>query len=198
MGRFIFFWESLLKLSVFIATSLDGYIAREDGAIDWLTGLNDKVPEGEDCGYKDFIQTIDVIVMGRNTYETVLAFDPWPYDDKKMIVLSKSDVTIPAHLKKTVSVFDGEPKALVQLLTEQGCKRAYVDGGLVIQSFIKENLIDDMVVTIAPVLIGKGRRLFGDLYQDVPLALLGAKYYDFGFAQLNYAIRESIENQSNR
>lgn len=91
-----------IKNSVYIATSLDGFIAREDGAIDWLMEANKTVPPGEDCGYADFMKSVDVLVMGRNTYEQVATFDPWPYQGKRVVVLSSSSIVFPERLGRGV------------------------------------------------------------------------------------------------
>ncbi|CAM2886416.1 S-adenosyl-L-methionine-dependent methyltransferases [Legionella anisa] len=104
------------KCSVFIATSLDGFISREDGSIDWLTKANELVPSGEDGGYKEFISTVDGLIMGRHSFEKVLSFDPWPYDELPAVVMSSKPIEIPAHLKH-VSASSETPIKLVQRLT---------------------------------------------------------------------------------
>lgn len=175
-----------LELSVFIATSLDGFIAREDGAIDWLERANAVVPEGEDCGYKAFFDTIDVLVMGRNTFELALTFPEWPYGDRRLIVTSRSPVTIPDALAKSVSGTSASPKAIADQLAKGGAKRAYVDGGVTIQRFLNEGLIDDLTITRVPVLLGRGLPLFGPLAGDVELTHVSTKSWEFGFVQSVY------------
>ncbi len=101
-----------IQASVFIATSLDGYIAREDGKLDWLYTANATVPEGEDCGYSDFMKTVDVLVMGRKTYEKVLSFGLWPYGGTSVIVLSSNKIEIPNELVQSVSCSSESPKEL--------------------------------------------------------------------------------------
>lgn len=174
--------------AVFVATSLDGFIARPDGSIDWLLEANALVPRGEDCGYGEFIRTIDVLVMGRSSFEQVLTFAEWPYADKRVVVLSSRSIAIPAALAGTVTVSAEAPSALVERLTAEGAKRLYVDGGITIQRFLAAGLIDDITITLIPVLLGRGRPLFGPGEQDVHLALVGSKIFGFGFVQLSYRV----------
>jgi dihydrofolate reductase len=176
------------KSSVFIATSLDGYIARGDGSIDWLERANRVVPKDEDCGYGAFIATVDVLVMGRNTFELARRFGTWPYGDLPVVVLSHRDLAIPQSLAGSVSVSHESPRALVSRLSARGAKHLYIDGGLTIQGFLREGLIDALTITVVPVLLGAGRPLFGPLADDVQLVHLSTKAYDFGFVQLNYRV----------
>lgn len=178
-----------LKAFAFVATSLDGYISREDGSIDWLQEANGNVPGGEDCGYKRFIDTVDVLVMGRATFEQVLSFDEWPYGTKRMVVLSRKKVDIPPKLKATVSVSSEAPKKLLQRLASEGHRHAYVDGGVTIQRFLAEGVMDELIITVIPTLLGRGRPLFGALTKDVQLVLKGCHKWDFGFVQLTYAVQ---------
>ena len=150
---------------VFIATSLDGYIARPDGTLDWLLSRDDPT---EDHGYDAFITTMDCIVMGRGTFESVLTFPDWHYT-LPVLVLSSTLKTIPAHLQGKVTLANLSPTEAMAHLAAQGHKRAYIDGGQIIQSFLRARLIDTLTVTTAPVLIGAGRPLFGTLPQDLPL-----------------------------
>lgn len=176
--------------SVFVATSLDGYIARPDGSIDWLDEANTVVPESEDCGYGEFIRSVDVLVMGRNTFEAALAFDDWPYEGTRVVVLSSRPLTIPASLP-TVSASSEAPEALVNRLSAEGAHRLYVDGGITIQRFLAAGLIDDITITLIPVLIGDGRPLFGALAKDVKLAHVATRTFDFGFVQVKYRVVRS-------
>ena len=177
-----------LRVSVFIATSLDGFIARADGAIDWLDEANAIVPEGEDCGYQAFMTTVDVLIMGRNTYEQVLSFGQWPYGDKPVIVLSRQNLQIPDKLAQTVSSSSESPKALYQRLSNEGANRLYIDGGVTIQRFLADGLIDDITITLIPVILGSGKSLFGPLDRDISLTHVGTKTFDFGFVQLTYEV----------
>ena len=176
------------KASVFIATSLDGFIARPDGSIDWLNEANAVVPSGEDCGYKEFMKSIDVLVMGRNTFEQVLTFNAWPYEDKRVVVLSSKPLTVPAELISTVSASSESPGVLVERLSADGAQHLYVDGGVTIQRFISAGLIDDITITLIPVILGQGKPLFGPLENDIPLVHVATKSSEFGFIQIQYRI----------
>lgn len=171
----------------FIATSLDGFIARPDGAIDWLPGL-DSDP-GENYGYDDFIASVDGLVMGRNSFEKVLEFDPWPYP-KPVVVLSRSlgPSAVPPALAGKVEISALAPRALMQSLADRGWNRAYVDGGKVIQSFLRERLIADMIITRVPVLLGEGLPLFGPLGSDIALRHLETQAYPSGLVRSHYTI----------
>ena len=174
-----------IRSSVFIATSLDGFIAREDGNLDWLDRANTTVPAGEDCGYAGFMESVDVLVMGRNTFEKVLSLGAWPYE-KPVVVLSRSGLEIPSALRDTVSVSSESPTELVARLSDEGAEQLYIDGGLVIQSFLNEGLIDVLIITVIPVLLGSGLRLFGPLGSDLQLKHVATKFHDFGFVQHEY------------
>ena len=177
-----------IQASVFIATSLDGYIAREDGKLDWLDAANATVPEDEDCGYYDFMKTVDVLVMGRKTYEKVLSFGMWPYGDTSVIVLSSNEIEIPNDLIQSVSCSSESPKELCERLANEEAKRIYVDGGITIQRFLAEGLINDVTITVIPIVLGSGKPLFGIVEKDIPLKHISTKTYDFGFVQLTYNV----------
>lgn len=175
-----------LKASVFIATSLDGFIAREDGVIDWLMDADRLLPAGEDCGYADFMSGMDVLIMGRNTYEQVAGFEVWPYEGKRVVVLTSRPVCLRVGPGIRLECSAESPKVLLNRLAAEGFRQAYVDGGKVIQSFLAEGLIQNMTLTVIPVLIGAGRRLFGSLPEDTKWQLVSFKAYDFGFTQATY------------
>lgn len=177
------------KVSVFIATSLDGFIARKDGRIDWLEKANATVPQGEDCGYQKFFDSVDTLVMGRKTFETVLGFESWPYGDKKVVVLSTQLKEIPPHLTNTVSVVSLHPKKLIETLSREGSRHVYLDGGSTIQSFLAENLVDEITVTSIPVLLGEGISLFGRVSTDVSCLHLKTQVYENGFVQNQYQLQ---------
>ena len=180
--------NSNLKASVFIATSLDGFIARKNGSIDWLTQASSTAPKGEDCGYQAFMNTVDVLVMGRNSFEQVLSFPEWPYGEKRVVVLSSRKLEIPTHIQKTVSSSSENPIQLVERLSAQGAKHVYIDGGVTIQRFLHAGLIDEMTITLIPIVIGEGKPLFGPVLGDVALSLLSSRSYEFGFVQVKYAV----------
>lgn len=179
-----------LILSVFIATSLDGFIARSDDEIDWLDAANASTPAGEDCGYSAFMESVDFLVMGRKTYEKVLSFDNWPYENKPVIVLSSKKIEFSRDLAQTVSWSAESPKELYERLSRQGAKRLYIDGGVTIQRFMAEGLINDLTITIIPVILGSGKPLFGKLDKDISLKHVATKTFDFGFVQLTYEVEK--------
>jgi dihydrofolate reductase len=168
-----------MRCSVYIAMSLDGFIARRDGSIDWLSSVE---RAGEDYGYKHFHDSIDTIVVGRNTYNQVLGFSPWPYAGKRCIVMTHSPPA-PRHGEE---FFDGPPQDLVAKLAAEGARHAYVDGGAVIQQFLRAGLIDALTVSIIPTLLGEGIRLFGPADRDIPLRFSASRAFDSGLVQLEY------------
>jgi dihydrofolate reductase len=176
-----------MHASVFIATSLDGFIAREDGAIDWLLSA-DGGDSAEPYGYREFFDSVDAVVMGRNTFELVRTFDEWPYGDKPLIVLSSRRLKIPPSLAETVSQAAGSPREVVRLLADRGFSRLYVDGGRTIRGFLREGLIDDLIITVIPVLLGRGIPLFGSLAADVHLRHVETHAFSNGFVQSRYVV----------
>lgn len=167
-----------VKVSVYIATSLDGFIARTNGDIDWLTGGEG----GEDYGYAKFMSDIDHIVMGRNTYEKVLTFGGWPYA-KKVIVLTSRDLAVSPELSDKVEALNLSPRELVNEMDMRGAKHIYLDGGVTIQRFLREGLVDEMTITTIPILIGEGLSLFGKLENDIKLELIKSESFKNGFVQ---------------
>jgi len=177
-----------LLTSVFIATSLDGFIARNNGDLDWLDIANASVPEGEDCGYNAFMETIDILVMGRKTYDQVLSFNKWPYGIKSVIVLSSTTIDIPQDLSESVSHSSESPRELYNRLSNEKVRRLYIDGGNTIQRFLVEELINDFTITIIPVILGSGIPLFDYVKKDISLKHIATKTFDFGFVQLSYKV----------
>lgn len=180
----------MTKASVFIATSLDGFIAREDGGIDWLPTPDTESDGGEDYGYNSFIKTIDAIVMGRNTYELVLTFDEWYYGEIPLFVLTTKGVDIPDRLSKTVSQTSGNPHEIVKELADKGYHNLYVDGGKTIQGFLNADLIDEMTITTIPVLIGNGIPLFGSTDHDIHLEHVQNSSFSDGLIQHKYKVKK--------
>lgn len=176
----------MITAHVFIAISLDGFIARQDGDIAWLLQRDDPT---EDHGYAAFIADKDMIVMGRGSYEKALSFDPWPYD-RPVVVLSKqlADAPVPEALKGKVRFSSRAPKDEMEALAGQNVRRVYVDGGRLVQSFMRDGLIADMVITTIPVLIGAGRPLFGALAQDIDLKLVSSRSFPSGLVQSCYRV----------
>lgn len=180
-----------MKASVYIATTLDGFIARENGELDWLPGSDGEVDinaENEDFGYNAFIDSVDVLVMGRNTYELVLSFGPWSYGTQRVIVLSNTLKKLADDMPDTVELKSSLPKELYVELQKSGAKHLYVDGGKTIQGFLDSGLIDEITITKVPVLIGKGIPLFGALNKDKHLKHIETQSYKNGFVQSKYAV----------
>jgi dihydrofolate reductase len=176
-----------IKVSVFIATSLDGFIARSDGDLDWLTGAESTSTE-QDYGYQEFMDTVDTIVLGRNTFELVLTFDTWPYSGKNVVVLSSKPSAVPSHLVDEVEWLSLPPQRLAERLAAQGATHLYVDGGKTIQGFLRAGLIDELTITRVPVLIGTGVPLFGPLDHDVRLTHIATQQFENGFVQSKYRV----------
>lgn len=174
-----------IKCSIFIAVSLDGFIARPNGAIDWL---NDpaNTDAGEDYGYKAFMDSVDVLVMGRKTYELVLGFNEWPYGGKKVVVLSSTSPKVPENLSGNVEIMGGSPADVLTQLAQNGARHCYIDGGKTIQGFLKSGLIQEMTITKIPILIGDGLPLFGKLDHDMRFQHIETKAYRSGFVQSKY------------
>jgi dihydrofolate reductase len=171
---------------VFIATSLDGYIARSDGDIGWLLACDDPA---EDHGYDAFISGMDAIVMGRGSFEKVASFGAWPYA-LPVLVLSRqlAGTPVPDALRGKVRFSSLDPAGAMAQLAREGVRRAYVDGGQLVQSFLREGLVEDMVITTVPVLIGAGRPLFGALPRDRSLQLVASRSYPSGLVQSTYRL----------
>ena len=161
-----------MKNYVYIAQSLDGYIAGPNGELDWLEDIDN--PEQSDLGFAGFMNTIDALIMGKNTFEKVLSFGMWPYE-KPVFVASASLSSLPSSVEGKAFLLKGTPKDMVIGLKEKGHKNLYIDGGAVIQSFLSENLIDEFIVTTVPVLLGNGIPLFGSLPKYVKLNLVGSE-----------------------
>jgi dihydrofolate reductase len=172
-----------MTVSVFVGTSVDGFIARPNGELDWL-------PEGggEPHGYNEFFASVDALVIGRKTFETVLAFDSWPYGDKRVVVLSSRPVDLSAALGGVVEQMAGDPADIVARLAASGAHHLYVDGGITIQRFLRAGLVQRLVITRVPVLIGEGVPLFGSLLQDVRLTHVATRDFPSGLVQSEYRI----------
>jgi dihydrofolate reductase len=172
-----------MTASVFIGTSVDGFIARPDGGLDWLPAGG-----GEPHGYDEFMGDVDALVIGRHTFEIVLGFDPWPYGDKRVVVLSSNPVDLSAVKGGNVAQMTGSPAEIVAQLAASGAPRLYIDGGITIQRFLRAGLIDRLIITRVPVLIGEGVPLFGSLPHDVRLDHVATRSYPSGLVQSEYRI----------
>ena len=172
-----------MTVSVFIGVSVDGFIARPNGDLDWL-------PEGggEPHGYDEFIASVDAIVIGRKTFETVLAFEAWPYGNKRVVVLSSRPVDLTAVRGGVVEQMDGPPVEIVSRLAASGAHHLYVDGGITIQRFLRAGLIQRLIITRVPVLIGEGVPLFGPLPRDIRLRHIATRHFPSGLVQTEYHV----------
>ena len=172
-----------MTVSVFVGTSVDGFIARPNGDLDFL-------PEGggEPHGYNEFIASVDAIVIGRKTFETVLTLGAWPYGDKRVVVLSSHPVDLSAARGGIVEQMGGLPAEIVSKLAASGAHHLYVDGGITIQRFLRAGLIDRLVITRVPVLIGDGIPLFGSLPHDIRLRHVVTRSYPSGLVQSEYEV----------
>ena len=196
------------KCSVYMGSSLDGFIARNDGGIDWLnfdspnersndergndergnddSGVEDS--DSEDYGFAEFMESVDMLLMGRHTFELVLTFDEWVYGDTHLTVLSSTlgPEAIPAHMEGRVSITSGDPAEILEDLAEKGVQHVYVDGGITVQEFIAAGLIDEITIGIIPILIGDGIPLFGPLEGDVRLEHIATRSFPSGLVQVKY------------
>jgi len=171
-----------MKLSVFVGTSLDGFIARRNGEYDFLPADG-----GEPHGYDEFMSSVDTIVIGRNTFEVVAKLPSWPYQGKRIIVLSHRPLKF-SEINVPVGQMSGEPAQIVQSLSAAGAKHVYVDGGLTIQEFLRAGQIHDLTITHVPVLIGDGVPLFGCVPKDIKLRHISTRQYKSGLVTSQYEV----------
>ena len=170
--------------TVFIATSLDGYIADKDSGLDWLQSIPN--PENLDMGYVDLIGRVDALVMGRKTFENVCSFDgDWPYS-KPVFVLSNSMKSIPEGYEGKVEPIKGSLSEVIEVIHQQGYKHLYIDGGVTVQGFLKEDLIDEMIITVIPILLGGGIPLFGELPEPIKFDHVKTKVFMDAVVQNHY------------
>jgi dihydrofolate reductase len=171
-----------MTASVFIGISVDGFIARKNDDLDFL-------PENcEPHGYTEFIASIDAIVMGRKTFEKVLTFGSWPYGKKHVVVLSSRPIDLSVVSGGVVEQMAGEPAEIVAQLAARGIRNLYIDGGVTIQRFLRAGMIQRLIITRVPVLIGEGVPLFGPLAHDVRLRHVATRQYPSGLVQSEYEV----------
>jgi len=166
---------------VYIAASIDGYIAREDGNIDWLS----EIPDESDYGFFDFMKRIDGMIMGRKTFETVQAFDKWFYT-KPVFVLSNSLDKITGNFSEKAELVKGNIKQVLESLAERGIRTLYIDGGKTIQSFLQQDLIDEMIITRIPILLGRGIPLFEKNDSELRFQHSSTETYTNGLVKSHY------------
>jgi dihydrofolate reductase len=171
---------------VFIGASVDGFIARENGDLDFLEVRGDS--KGEDYGYKAFVGEIDAVVMGRKTFEKVLTLGAWSFGKTPVVVLTTRPLLIPPKLRRTVETMADRPAQVVERLSRVGLHRLYVDGGRTVQGFLRAGLVDEITIARLPVLIGNGVPLFGALPADVKLRHLETRGFRSGIVQSTYTI----------
>jgi dihydrofolate reductase len=174
-----------MTVSVFIGASVDGFIARSNGDLDWLPAGG-----GEPHGYDEFMTGVDALVIGRKTFEAVLTFEAWPDGDKRVVVLSNRSVDLPAAAARggVVEQMAGPPAEIVSRLAASGAHHLYVDGGITIQEFLRAGLIQRLVITRVPVLLGDGIPLFGALPRDIRLRHVATRHYPSGLVQSEYQV----------
>ena len=172
-----------MPASVFVGTSLDGFIARPNDELDWLPPGG-----GEEHGYKEFMATVDALVIGRRTFEKVLTFGAWPYGDKRVVVLSSQAIDLSAARGGVVEQMAGPPAEIVSRLAARGIHHLYVDGGITIQRFLQAGLIQRLIITRVPVLIGVGIPLFGAVQRDIRLRHVATHHYPSGLVTSEYAV----------
>lgn len=174
-----------MTTSVFVGVSVDGFIARLNGELDFLDAGGD-----EPHGYEEFIATVDTIVMGRKTFEVVLGFGAWPYGALPVVVLGGEGLDLSAALSRggRVERMSGAPADILAALSARGARHVYLDGGATIQGFLRAGLVGRLIITRVPVLIGGGIPLFGALTKDVPLRHVSTKTYPSGLVQTEYEI----------
>lgn len=172
--------------TAYVGVSVDGFLARPDGELDFLDAGD---PPDTDLGWSAFLGSVDALVMGRNTYDFVIASGfEWPYGERLVVVLTSRSLEIPEHLAGRVEASKAQPAALLLELGERGMEHVYVDGGLTVQAFLRAGLIDELIVTSVPTLIGEGIRLFGTLDGDVRLAHVNTEAFANGMVQTHYRI----------
>ncbi len=173
------------KNSVFIATSLDGYIADKNGKIDWLNSIPN--PNNNDMGYVEFINNIDALIMGRTTFETVCGFDvDWPYN-KPVFVLSNTLSKISEEYKGKAFLIKGTLTEILEQIYQKGCFKLYIDGGTTIRNFLKADLIDNIIITTIPILLGGGSPLFSELPKELKFELIKSKTFLNQVTQNHYS-----------
>jgi dihydrofolate reductase len=172
-----------MEVSVFCGVSVDGFLARPDGALDFLAA-GEKVPHG----FEEFYGSVDVIVIGRKTFEVVLGFGGWFYGKKQVVVLSSQVLDFSALPEAVIEQMSGEPGEIIQRLSERGLQHAYIDGGVTIQRFLAAGVVERLVVTRVPVLIGEGIPLFGETPHDIKLQHVETRCFDGGLVQSEYQI----------
>ena len=179
-----------VKCSVYIAASVDGFIAKSDGDIEWLHRPEYSGTSINGLTYDEFISTVDVLIMGRNTFEKVKTFDVWPYEGTLVTVLTNKKFEIPPALKGKIRIEAGQPKKILSKLQKEGSRHFYIDGGITIQRFLQEKLVNELTITRIPLILGNGIPLFNYLREEQPLKLIEVNKSENGFVQERYKVLE--------
>ncbi|MGA9967042.1 MAG: dihydrofolate reductase family protein [Terriglobales bacterium] len=182
-----------MKLSVFCGVSVDGFLARPNDALDFL-----RTGEQEPHGFEEFYGSVDVVVIGRKTFEVVLTFGKWFYGKKPVVVLSSGPLDFSSVKGGVVEQMSGEPAEIVTQLKTRGFKHAYIDGGITIQRFLAAGLIDRLVITRVPVLIGTGIPLFGPVPRDISLRHVATRCYNGGLVQSEYEVGAALRTRARK
>ena len=173
------------KISAFIASSLDGYIARPDGKLDWLERIH--LPH-EDFGYYAFLKSVDTLIIGRKTYETASGAEEWPYKGKAVVVLSHTMNSV----RDEASLFCGNLHFLVSKLFSEGSTHIWVDGGATLSQFLEAKMVDQLTLSVVPVLLGDGIPLFHKLKQELSCQLKGTRSFPNGLVQMQYEFANGL------
>lgn len=192
-----------MKCSVFIAVSVDGFIARENGNVDWLQtseNTNVDMSDNPDMGFQAFFNTVDCMIMGRGCMEMIssmeLTPEQWPYGDTPIYVLSTTLTALPDNVSAKMKIYSGDITALIQQLDSEGFGHAYIDGGKTVQSFLNAQLITDICMTRVPILLGQGKPLFGPTEGDIHLTAANSEAFANDFVQTSYRVIYSKKNQT--
>lgn len=182
-----------MKLAVFCGVSVDGFLARPDDTVDFLDS-GEHVPHG----FEEFMNSVDVVVIGRKTYEFVVRYGSWVYGKKPVVVLSSRQLDFSWIKDGVVERMSGEPGEIVKQLKKRRYQRAYIDGGVTIQRFLAAGLMDTMVITRVPVLIGEGVPLFGPVPRDIRLRHVATRTYGGGLVQSEYQVDFAVRGPARK
>ncbi len=179
-----------MRTSVFIATSIDGYIAREDGSLDWLVDTSGE-ESGEDYGYAAFMDTIDTVLLGRNTFDVVAGMDQWPYTGKRVVVCSNTTTVVdyPERIRGLFTIVAGSADEAWDVVCSEGAQHVYADGGRLIQALLRSGRINDVTITRIPIILGQGIPLFANTQRDILCEHVSTKDYNSGFVQSTYRLK---------
>lgn len=173
-----------MKVTLYIAASVDGFIATPDGGVAWLDPFNGT---GEDYGYAEFLKTVDTLVMGSKTYEQSLTFGAWAYPRKRSVVMTTRALKKPEEAE--VEFYSGKVTSLVQRLKDEGADHVWLVGGAaLVQEFLQEDLVDELMLFEVPIILGEGISLFGDLKKKITMKLLKTRSYKSGITLLHYLL----------